>query len=120
MATTYYFLPTRNLFGEDSVKETGSLMQSLGGKKALIVTDAFLAKNGMAENIQTILSDAGVESTVFGGVEPNPKDVNVIRSSPSAVVPPTTVRRRSPWLPQTEETSEITKVSTAPAIRYAR
>lgn len=77
MATTYYFLPTINLFGEDSVKETGSLMQSLGGKKALIVTDAFLAKNGMAENIQTILSDAGVESTVFGGVEPNPKDVNV-------------------------------------------
>lgn len=50
-------------------------MQSLGGKKALIVTDAFLAKNGMTENIQTILSDAGVESTVFGGVEPNPKDV---------------------------------------------
>ena len=33
MGTTYYFLPTRNLFGEDSVKETGSLMQSLGGKK---------------------------------------------------------------------------------------
>lgn len=44
MGTTYYFLPTRNLFGEDSVKETGSLMQSLGGKKTLIVTDAFLAK----------------------------------------------------------------------------
>ena len=38
MGTTYYFLPTRNLFGEDSVKETGSLMQSLGGKKTLIVT----------------------------------------------------------------------------------
>lgn len=77
MATTYYFLPTRNLFGEDSVKETGSLMQSLGGKKALIVTDAFLAKNGMAADIQSILSEAGVESTVFDGVEPNPKDVNV-------------------------------------------
>ena len=26
MGTTYYFLPTRNLFGEDSVKETGSLV----------------------------------------------------------------------------------------------
>ena len=45
---------------------------------------------------------------------------DVIPSSPSAAVPPTTVRRRSPWLPQTEETSETTKVSTAPAIRYAR
>ncbi len=44
MGTTYYFLPTRNLFGEDSVKETGDLMKSLGGKKALIVTDAFLEK----------------------------------------------------------------------------
>ena len=77
MGTTYYFLPTRNLFGEDSVKETGSLMQSLGGKKTLIVTDAFLAKQGMARMVQDILKDSGVESVVFGGVEPNPKDVNV-------------------------------------------
>ena len=29
MATTYYFLPTRNLFGEDSVQEAGTLLQSL-------------------------------------------------------------------------------------------
>ena len=28
MATTYYFLPTRNLFGEDSVQGAGTLMQS--------------------------------------------------------------------------------------------
>ena len=27
MATTYYFLPTRNLFGEDSVLEAGTLMK---------------------------------------------------------------------------------------------
>lgn len=77
MATTYYFLPTRNLFGEDSVKEAGTLMESLGGKKALIVTDAYLAQSGMAADIQKILSQAGVESVVFGGAEPNPKDVNV-------------------------------------------
>ena len=77
MGTTYYFLPTRNLFGEDSVKETGDLMKSLGGKKTLIVTDAFLEKQGMAAMIQGILSEAGVESVVFGGAEPNPKDTNV-------------------------------------------
>ena len=56
MATTYYFLPTRNLFGEDSVQEAGTLMQSLGGKKALIVTDSFLASSGMAASIQEILT----------------------------------------------------------------
>ncbi len=78
MATTYYFLPTRNLFGEDSVQEAGTLMQSLGGKKALIVTDSFLAASGMAASIQDILQKAGVHSVVFGGAEPNPKDTNVV------------------------------------------
>lgn len=78
MATTYYFLPTRNLFGEDSVQEAGSLMQSLGGKKAMIVTDSFLASSGMAASIQEILQKAGVDSVVFGGAEPNPKDTNVV------------------------------------------
>lgn len=78
MATTYYFLPTRNLFGEDSVQEAGTLMQSLGGKKALIVTDSFLASSGMAASIQEILKNAGVDSVVFGGAEPNPKDTNVV------------------------------------------
>ena len=77
MATTYYFLPTRNLFGEGSVQEAGELMPSLGGKKSLIVTDAYLAKSGMADQIQNILTTAGVESVVFGGAEPNPKDINV-------------------------------------------
>lgn len=77
MGTTYYFLPTRNLFGEGAVEEVGELMKSLGGKKVMIVTDAFLAQNGMAERIQNILSASGVNSVVFGGAEPNPKDVNV-------------------------------------------
>ena len=77
MGTTYYFLPTRNLFGEGAVKEVGSLMESLGGKKVMIVTDAFLAKSGMAANIQSILTEAGVNSVVFDGAEPNPTDLNV-------------------------------------------
>ena len=80
-------------------------MQSLGGKKTLIVTDAFLAKQGMARMVQDILKDSGVESVVFGGVEPNPKDVNVEAGlkvfmdatllSLLAVVLPTTVQRVS-------------------------
>ena len=77
MGTTYYFLPTRNLFGEGAVKEVGELMNSLDGKKTMIVTDAFLAKSGMAAGIQEILTAAGVESVVFDGAEPNPTDLNV-------------------------------------------
>lgn len=77
MATTYYFLPTRNLFGEGAVNETGDLMKSLGGTKSMIVTDAFLAKSGMAEDVVKILAGAGIDSIIFGGAEPNPKDTNV-------------------------------------------
>ena len=45
--STYYFVPSRNVFGEGSVVETGELMKSLGGSKAMIVTDEFLASHPM-------------------------------------------------------------------------
>ena len=35
MATTYYFLPTRNLFGEGSVAEAGQLDEKLKRQKVL-------------------------------------------------------------------------------------
>ena len=56
--STYYFVPSRNVFGEGSVAETGHLMKSLGGTKAMIVTDEFLASNPMTTRIQAILKEA--------------------------------------------------------------
>lgn len=76
--STYYFVPSRNVFGEGAVEETGQLMKSLGGTKAMIVTDAFLATHPMTERICRNLEEAGVGSTVFGKAEPNPKDTNVV------------------------------------------
>lgn len=72
-----YFIPPVNLFGAGCVSEVGDQAKALGGKKALIVTDAFLAKNGMAERVKKILGDAGVEAVIYGGAEPNPTDNNV-------------------------------------------
>ena len=75
--STYYFIPTRNLFGEGCVKETGELAKGLGTKKAMIVTDSFLAQSGMAADVQEILKGSGVESVVFDNVQPNPTDISV-------------------------------------------
>ncbi|SFT92766.1 alcohol dehydrogenase [Kosakonia arachidis] len=75
--STYYFLPTRNVFGEGSVQEAGTLARTLNVKKILIVTDAFLAKNGMADNVAKIYREAGIDVHIFGGAEPNPTDKNV-------------------------------------------
>lgn len=77
MATTYYFTPTRNLFGEGCVEGAGILARELGMKKPLIVTDTFLAKCGMAEQVREIFAKAGLEAIVWDGAEPNPTDKNV-------------------------------------------
>lgn len=75
--STYYFLPTRNVFGEGAVKEAGELGKTLGMKKVLIVTDAYLAKCGMADEVKKIYEDAGIDVEIFDGAEPNPTDKNV-------------------------------------------
>ena len=75
--STYYFLPTRNVFGMGASQEAGELMKSLGGHKTMIVTDKFLHESGMAGQIQAILARAGLDSIVFPGAEPNPTDQNV-------------------------------------------
>ena len=70
MSLTYYFLPTRNVFGEGAVNEAGKLMKSLDGTHPMIVTDAFLAKSGMADDVKKILEDEGLPTYIFGGAEP--------------------------------------------------
>ncbi len=75
--STYYFLPTRNVFGEGAVNEVGDLMKSLNVRSAMIVTDKFLATSGMADRVVNILKDSGMDAVVFDGAEPNPTDKNV-------------------------------------------
>ncbi|WP_209342451.1 iron-containing alcohol dehydrogenase [Flavonifractor sp. AGMB03687] len=75
--STYYFLPTRNVFGEGAVNEIGTLMGCLNVSHSMIVTDKFLAQSGMAASIQEILSGSSIRSVVFDGAEPNPTDKNV-------------------------------------------
>jgi len=75
--STYYFLPTRNVFGEGSVQEAGELAKTLNAEKIMIVTDKFLAHNGMADKVAAIYKKAGIDVHIFGGAEPNPTDKNV-------------------------------------------
>lgn len=75
--STYYYLPTRNVFGQGSVNEAGDLAKSLKMQKPMIVTDGFLAGSGMAEQVSQVFKRAGLDCHIFGGAEPNPTDVNV-------------------------------------------
>lgn len=73
----YYYLPTRNVFGEGSVKEAGELGISLKMRKTMIVTDAFLAGSGMADKVAGIYKSAGIDCHIFAGASPNPTDKDV-------------------------------------------
>lgn len=77
MTVSAYFIPTVNLIGAGCVNEVGERIKSLGGKKVLIVTDAFLAKIGLANRIKGIVEEVGLEAVIFDGAEPNPTDKNV-------------------------------------------
>ena len=72
-----FFIPTVNLLGVGASKEIGNQIKGLGATKALIVTDAGLAKFGVAAKIQAIVEEAGVKAAIFSGAEPNPTDKNV-------------------------------------------
>ncbi|MGF7184853.1 alcohol dehydrogenase [Desulfitispora alkaliphila] len=72
-----FFMPNVNLMGAGAVKQVGEQVKGIGGKKALIVTDAVLNKMGMADEIKAILEEANIEVVVFDGAEPNPTDKNV-------------------------------------------
>ena len=72
-----YFIPTVNFLGAGALNEAGTQAAMLGGKKALIVTDAFLAKIGMAKEVADVVEAAGLKTVIYPGAEPNPTDKNV-------------------------------------------
>ena len=75
--TNSFFIPCVTLIGPGCAREAGTRAKSLGGRKALIVTDAGLHKMGLADTIAGYIRAAGIEAIIFPGAEPNPTDINV-------------------------------------------
>lgn len=74
-----FLCPSVNFIGAGTVAETGP-RAAMFGTKALIVCDGFLAKlpGGPVAKVKDSLEKAGVAYAIYDGVEPNPKDTNVI------------------------------------------
>jgi len=64
----WYFVSPEVVFGPDSAIR----LSQLEGKSAFIVTDANIMKLGLVDLVKGLLSRAGIESTIFDGVEPDP------------------------------------------------
>lgn len=72
-----YYIPTVNLMGIGAANEIGNQVKVLGGSRILLVTDAFLAESGMADDIKAKIEAVGAKVIVYAGAEPNPTDKNV-------------------------------------------
>ena len=77
MASYKFFIPSVNLMGSECLIEAANDIQSLGFKKALIVTDKVLNDIGVVAKIGDLLNARDVEYVVFDGTQPNPTTTNV-------------------------------------------
>ncbi|MFY9940808.1 MAG: iron-containing alcohol dehydrogenase [Desulfobacterales bacterium] len=73
-----FFIPTVTLMGIGAYKEIGNQIKTLGGKKPFICTDKGVQDVGIVDQVLAVIKqDAGVDSVVYSGTQPNPTDNNV-------------------------------------------
>ncbi|WP_338525892.1 L-threonine dehydrogenase [Pseudomonas batumici] len=76
MSSTF-FIPAVNIMGIDCLEDAMTAIRNHGFRKALIVTDAGLAKAGVAARIAGMLATQDIDSVLFDGAKPNPSIDNV-------------------------------------------
>lgn len=72
-----FILNETSYFGPGARKVLPEVIDRLGKKKALVVTDKGLIKFGVAKMVTDVLDDAGVAYEIFSEVKPNPTVTNV-------------------------------------------
>ncbi|APB76516.1 MULTISPECIES: iron-containing alcohol dehydrogenase [Paenibacillus] len=77
MSAHVFFVPSINLMGTGCLHEVGPYIKELNLNKALVVTDKFLMKSGIAGKVTSLLDDIGLNYAVYDEVKPNPTCKNV-------------------------------------------
>ena len=65
-------IPSHLKIGGGSFAEVSALLQRLGRKRPLLVTDPFMAQSGLAERLQRQITAAGLSCAVFSETLPDP------------------------------------------------
>ncbi|BCS87384.1 iron-containing alcohol dehydrogenase [Pseudodesulfovibrio sediminis] len=79
MLNFQYFMPTRVIFGPDTLNQLGDTPYLPRGKKAMIVIgeSGVMVKQGYLSRVQSLLSKQDVQTIVFDKVRPNPESDTV-------------------------------------------
>jgi len=73
----WFRIPRDIVFGENSLE----YLKEMEGKKAVIVTDKIMVELGFVDKVKGYLAEAGIESTVFDEVEPDPSRQTVLKGA---------------------------------------
>ena len=73
-----FYVPAINLIGKGVINEVGPYVKELGYKKALLVTDGFIASSDILPKVTKPLDAEGIDYVVFSDVDPNPSCKNVL------------------------------------------
>ena len=73
-----FYVPAINLIGKGVINEVGPYVKELGYKKALLVTDTFIASSDILPKVTKPLDAEGINYVVFSDVDPNPSCKNVL------------------------------------------
>jgi len=65
------------LEGPHCITKLPEWIKEKGYDKVLIVTDHMLSEMGMLDNLYNAMDEAGVEYTLYDGVQPNPTNINI-------------------------------------------
>ncbi|MCB2153485.1 iron-containing alcohol dehydrogenase [bacterium] len=71
------YIPTRIKFGPGRILEVGKIASDLGKKALIVIGGGSVKRIGALDKVQASLTSAGIESTVFEGIEPNPRHTTV-------------------------------------------
>lgn len=72
MISYQYNNPTQIEFGPGSIQKIPAKIQSLGGKKIMVVTDKGVAGAGILDKVAEVLRNASIDFVVFDDVKPDP------------------------------------------------
>lgn len=67
-----YITPVKVVFGPGKIKEAGQILKNYGNNALIVSTGDFFLRNGLIEKLQKVLKEAGVDSSIFHDVSPNP------------------------------------------------
>ncbi|MBQ9870084.1 MAG: iron-containing alcohol dehydrogenase [Ruminococcus sp.] len=75
-----YYSPTEFVFGDGRESEVGALAKKYGAKKVLVHYGSGSAvKSGLIDKVTRSLEEAGLDYTLLGGAQPNPRDTLVYK-----------------------------------------